>query len=114
MSATVPASMRIAQEVTSWDGVTSGIGSRGELSFRVGRKEIGHLHGDSVAHFGFRKDVWAELKAVGRITYHPVFPGREGPAARRIATDEDVRDVIVMMRMNYDLMKQKGDGKEAA
>lgn len=114
MSESIPASRRIAQEVTSWDGVTSGIGSRGELSFRVGRKEIGHLHGDSVAHFSFRKDIWAELKAAGRITYHPVFPGREGPAARRIAGDEDVGDVIAMMRLNYDLIKHRQAGKEAA
>jgi hypothetical protein len=113
MSETPSASRRITDEVTSWDGVTSGIGSRGELSFKVSRKEIGHLHGNSVAHFFFRKDVWAELKAAGRITHHPVFPGREGPAARRIATDEDVRDVIAMMRLNYDLMKEKEAGKKA-
>jgi hypothetical protein len=114
MSETPSASRRITDEVTSWDGVTSGIGSRGELSFKVSRKEIGHLHGNGVAHFFFRKDVWAELKAAGRITHHPVFPGREGPAARRIATDEDVRDVIAMMRLNYDLMKEKEAGKKAA
>jgi hypothetical protein len=114
MSETPSASRRITDEVTSWDGVTSGIGSRGELSFKVSRKEIGHLHGNGVAYFFFRKDVWAELKAAGRITHHPVFPGREGPAARRIATDEDVRDVIAMMRLNYDLMKEKEAGKKAA
>lgn len=114
MSEVISASRRISEEVTSWDGVTSGIGSRGELSFKVSRKEIGHLHGDRAAHFFFRKDLWAELKAAGRITHHPVFPGREGPAARRIASDEDVRDVIAMMRLNYDLMKEKETGQEAA
>lgn len=114
MSESLSASRRIAREVTSWEGVTSGIGSRGELSFRVGRKEIGHLHGDTVAHFSFRKGVWAELMAAGRITYHPVFPGREGPAARRIASDADVHDVIAMMRINYDFMKEKESGEKAA
>ena len=38
----------------------------------------------------------------GRVTYHPVFPGRVGPAARRIADEDHVRDVIAMMRMNDD------------
>jgi hypothetical protein len=114
MSESIRASRRITEAVTSWDGVTAGMGSRGELSFKVGRKEIGHLHGDSAAHFSFRKELWRELKAAGRITHHPVFPGREGPAARRIASDEDVRDVIAMMRLNYDLMKEKKDGREAA
>jgi hypothetical protein len=31
-----------------------------------------------------------------------VFPGRQGPAARRINTASDVRDVIEMMRLNYE------------
>ena len=45
------ASERITDEVTSWPGVTAGTGRRGEWSFKVGRKEVGHLHGDRAAHF---------------------------------------------------------------
>ena len=73
----------------------------------MGRREIGHLHGDHAAHFFFPKDVWAQLRAVGRITDHPVFPGRQGPAARRIASRSDVDDVIEMMRINYDRFAAK-------
>ncbi len=102
MATTQTASERISQEVTSWPGVTAGDGSRGEFGFRVGRREIGHLHGDHVFHAGFPKDVWHELRAQGRIGDHPVFPGRPGFGARRIATDDDVRDVIAMLRLNYD------------
>jgi hypothetical protein len=96
------ASQQITEEVTSWPGVEAGPGRRGEFAFRVGRREIGHLHGDHAAHFSFPKDVWADLFAAGRVVHHPVFPGREGPAARRIAGEEDVRDVIALMRLNYD------------
>ena len=96
------ASARITAEVTSWPGIEAGHGRRGEYAFRVGRREIGHLHGDHSAHFSFPPDVWQELHAAGRIAEHPVFPGRVGPAARRIESDEDVDDVIVLMRANYD------------
>src|SRR5919108_4306619 len=96
------ASERIVAEVTAWPGVTSGYGHRGELSFKVARKEIGHLHGDHSAHFGFPREVFAELHAAGRVTYHPVFPNKPGPAARRINDDDDVRDVIALLRLNYD------------
>lgn len=96
------ASDRITAEVLSWPGTEAGHGSRGEWAFRVGRREIGHLHGDTTAHFGFPKDVWRELHAAGRIDFHPVFPGREGPGARRIATEEDLLDVIAMLRLNYE------------
>jgi hypothetical protein len=96
------ASEQIAEEVTSWPGVEAGPGRRGEFAFRVGKREIGHLHGDHAAHFGFPKELWQALFEEGRIDYHPVFPGRPGFAARRIETDEDVRDVVAMLRLNYE------------
>jgi hypothetical protein len=37
-----------------------------------------------------------------RIDYHPVFPGQPGFAARLIAEEDDVRDVIELLRLNYD------------
>ncbi len=63
----------------SWPGVEAGWGRRGEFAFRVGRREIGHLHGDHAAHFFFPKGLWLELMRAGRIGPHPVFPDREGP-----------------------------------
>ena len=102
MTATPTPSERITDEVTSWPGVEAGPGRRGEFAFRLGRREIGHLHGDHAAHFSFPKDVWADLMEQGRIVPHPVFPDREGPAARRIEDEADVADVIALMRLNYD------------
>jgi Family of unknown function (DUF5519) len=102
MTITRTASQQITEEVTSWPGVEAGPGRRGEFSFKVGRREIGHLHGDHAAHFSFPKQVWHELFEQGRVGHHPVFPGKEGPAARRIEDEEDVRDVIELMRLNYD------------
>jgi hypothetical protein len=96
------ASEQITAEATSWPGVEAGPGTRGEFGFRVGRREIGHLHGDRTAHFGFPKDVWAGLFEQGRIDYHPVFPGKPGFASRRIENEEDVREVIALLRLNYD------------
>jgi hypothetical protein len=99
---TPSASRRITETVCAWPGVTAGTGRRGEWSFKVGKREIGHLHGDHAAHFSFPKETWVELVEHGRITDHPVFPGRVGPAARRIENDADVDDVIGLLRLNYD------------
>lgn len=95
-------SQRITDEVTSWPDVEAGPGARGEFAFRLGHREIGHLHGDHAAHFSFPKDVWASLIEEGQIVPHPVFPTAQGPAARRIETDADVDDVIALLRLNYD------------
>jgi hypothetical protein len=107
MSQSPSASRQITEAVTSWPGVEAGPGRRGEFAFKVGRHEIGHLHGDHAAHFFFPKPVWADLFAQGRVVQHPVFPGKEGPAARRIDDDDDVRDVIALMRLNYDRVVER-------
>lgn len=107
MNAIVTPSQRITAEVTSWPGVEAGPGRRGEFAFTVGRRQLGHLHGDHAAHFSFPKAVWAELHEEGRITEHPVFPGKRGPAARRIEGDADVEDVIALLRMNYERARSR-------
>jgi hypothetical protein len=94
-------SERITAEVGSWPGVVVDDGELGELAFKVGHRELGHLHGEHAAHFGFSKAIWQQLHAEGRIEGHPVFPGKVGPASRRVETDDDVRDVIELMRINY-------------
>ena len=96
------ASERITAEVTSWPGVEAGLGSRGEFGFRVGRHEIGHLHGDHAAHFGFPREIGAELREQGRVGPHPVNRHSTKMAARRIEDEADVLDVIELMRLNYD------------
>jgi luciferase-like monooxygenase len=109
------ASERITAEVTSWPGVQAGPGRRGEFAFRVGRREIGHLHGEHAAHFGFPKEVWGALFEQGRIDYHPVFPRRPGFGARRIETEADVEDVIALLRLNYErVVSRHGLPTEAA
>ncbi len=98
---------RIDAEVTSWPGVTAGMGKRGEYGFSVGRRQIGHLHGDRAAHFAFPKSQWAELMEAGRITTHPV--DRPGLGARRIDSEEDIAEAIALMRLNYDRATTDGD-----
>ena len=102
MTQTQTASEQITEAVTAWPGVSAATGSRGEWAFTVGRREIGHLHGDRVLHLGFPKTVWHELYDAGRIDFHPVFPGKPGYASRRIDSQDDVLDVIALLRLNYD------------
>jgi hypothetical protein len=103
VTATATASDRIVAEVGGWPGVEVDTGELGEVAFLVGRREIGHVHGDHAAHFSFPRRIWADLRADGRIEAHPVFPdAAQGPAARRITSDADVRDVIELLRINYD------------
>ena len=96
------ASDTITRAALEWPGVHGTHGSRGEWSLRVGRREIGHLHGDRVAHIGFPRSIGERLRAEGRIEPHPVFPDNPGWGARPLRDDADVADVIALLRMNYD------------
>jgi hypothetical protein len=107
MATTQTFSERITEEVTSWPGVEAGYGRRGEWGFTVGGHEFGHLHGDHAAHLFFGAKLGAELKDQGRVVDHPVFPGKPGPAARRIEDEDDLRDVIELLRLSYDRVVAK-------
>ncbi len=95
-------SVTIAAEVLTWEGTDAGWGRRGEHALRLGKRELGHLHGDRVAHFAFPRDLGATLREAGRVGPHPVDPHAATLAARRIDDAQDVHDVIALMRLNYD------------
>jgi luciferase-like monooxygenase len=114
MGRSMTAGEQITKEVTSWPGVTAGYGRRGEWAFKVGPREVGHLHGDHAAHFMFSGELGTALKAEGRVGDHPVFPGKPGPAARRIEDDDDVHEVIELMRLNYDRIVERNGVREGA
>lgn len=95
-------SEQITKAVTAWPRVEAGYGERGEWGFTVDGRSIGHLHGDRVAHFGFPRDVGTQLRESGRVGPHPVNRHSPKMAARELHGEDDVRDVIDLMRMNYD------------
>jgi hypothetical protein len=92
---------RIAHEVGSWDGVTSHAHRFGGVEFRLGRRELGHLHGDRLADLPFPKRVRDELVAEGRAEPHHVLP-HTGWVSFRIRGEADVAAAIELFRMSYD------------
>src|ERR1041384_6561801 len=93
------ASETITEVVTSWPGVEAGPGRRGEFAFRVGRREIGHLHVDPAAHFSLPKAGGSELSAAGPAR---VSRGMRGPPPPRTTTNDAAPSVSALLRLNYD------------
>src|SRR5690349_6156348 len=65
---------RIREAVSSWDGVDVAPHRFGGIEFRLGRRELGHLHGDRIADLPFPKRIRDELIAEGRARPHHVLP----------------------------------------
>ena len=92
---------RIEREVTSWDGVTSAPHRFGGVEFRVGRRELGHLHGSRLADLPFPVAIRRELVDAGRAEPHHILP-QSGWVSLWIRGDADVDRAIALFRLNYD------------
>jgi hypothetical protein len=90
----------IVREVSSWAGVTTGRHRFGGTEFRIGRRELGHLHGNRLADLPFPLLVRDELVAAGRAEPHHIHP-ESGWVSRFIRDGSDVADVIELFRLNY-------------
>jgi hypothetical protein len=77
---------RIINEALSWPGVHRDQGHLGSIVLRVGRRELGHLHGDAVA------DVPA-LEPEGH---------SEGWVKVPLATEEGAQRALGLLRANYE------------
>jgi Family of unknown function (DUF5519) len=92
---------RIEREVGSWEGITIHAHRFGGIAFRLGRREIGHLHGERWADIPFRKGIRDMLVETGRAQPHHVLP-ETGWVSRQIRSDEDVDEVIELFRLSYE------------
>jgi Luciferase len=91
----------IQREVTSWPGVVAAPHRFGGLEFRVGRRELGHLHGSRLADLPFPIAIRKQLVGSGRAERHHILP-ESGWVSVRIRNDHDVRTVIDLFRLNYE------------
>jgi hypothetical protein len=92
---------RIEQEIGSWDGVSVHEHRFGGVEFRLGRRELGHLHGARWADLPFQKGIRDMLVDTGRAQPHHVLP-QTGWVSKQIRTGDDVEDVIELFRLAYE------------
>src|ERR671916_773031 len=84
----------IEREVLDWPGVwkkrdENGPGGVGVTGYRLGRRQIGHVHDDGHADFRFPREVREALIRTGRAIAHPAFPDSRTTASYQIRTAED-------------------------
>jgi hypothetical protein len=92
---------KIEREVASWGDVSVSPHRYGGIEFRVGRRELGHLHGSRLADLPFPIAVRTQLVQNGLADPHHILP-RSGWVSRWITGDGDVDAVIALFRLNYD------------
>jgi hypothetical protein len=101
MSKNMSARERIAEAVLAWPGVEQASHRFGGIEFRLGRRELGHLHGDALVDLPFPRKVRDELVAQGRARPHHVLPD-SGWVSFWIESPDDVERAIWLLRLAYE------------
>ncbi len=95
------AGVRIRRELLRWPGVTEAPHRFGGVEFLLGKRELGHLHGDSLADLPFPVRVRDELVRQGRAEPHHWVP-QSGWVSYRIRGEEGVAGALALFHLAYE------------
>lgn len=70
------------------------------IFFHVGRREIGHLHGNRLADLPFPVRIREQLVTAGRVDLHYLHP-KSGWTTYYIHGEDDVAPIVELFRLNY-------------
>jgi len=96
---------RIVSTVAAWPGIQTDDLQYSGKDFLLGRREIGHVHGDTLVDIPFPKSLRDQLVAAGRAEPHRVLP-KSGWVSVPLNTDHDVDQAIELLKLSYDLALQ--------
>lgn len=91
----------IKKEILSWEGVTEKPHRYGGIEFNYKNKELGHLHGDTLADLPFPKSIRDDILKQGLAQPHHVFPD-SGWISYYIKSKDDINLLIHLFRLQYD------------
>ena len=97
---------RIIAAVSGWGNVESEPHRFGGTAFRIGRREIGHIHGDSTVDIPFPMPVRNELVESGAVIPHRVVP-KSGWITFIIRSEEDVERAIALFHRSYTIATEQ-------
>jgi hypothetical protein len=101
------ASKQIVDTLLTWDGIEAHPHRFGGMEFRIGRREIGHIHGDSLVDIPFPKKVRDEIVGAGEAEPHHILPDT-GWVSFYLREDGDVERALSLLKRSYEIaLKQK-------
>lgn len=106
---------RILTAVTGWEGVSVSPHRFGGTEFRLGRREIGHVHGNRLVDIPFPSRVRDALVEAGEAAPHHLLPDT-GWVSIYLHEPADVERAIALLYRSYELargQKQRGARPES-
>ena len=101
------ASKQIVDTLLTWEGMETHPHRFGGTEFRIGKREIGHIHGDSLVDIPFPKKVRDEIVAAGEAQPHHILP-ETGWVSFHLKENGDIERAITLLKRSYEIaLKQK-------
>jgi len=102
------AAQRIQSELLSWPHVEAHPHRFGGMEYRIGRRELGHIHGDHLVDLPFPMKVRDEVVTAGLAEPHHLLPDT-GWVSVYLREAADVDRALALFRRSFELaIKQKG------
>ena len=92
----------ITHTLVSWEGVSTAPHRFGGVEYRLGTRELGHIHGDHLIDIPFPKKVRDEIVSSGLAEPHHILP-ETGWVSFYLREDEDVQKGIALLRRSYEI-----------
>lgn len=96
------AGQEIHETVAQWEEITHAPHRFAGTEFRVGHREIGHVHGDSLVDIPFPLHLRDELVRSGQAEPHHILP-QSGWVSVFLRNPDDVRRAIPLLRKSYEI-----------
>lgn len=107
------AQRRIISAVQRWEEVEIRPHRFGGHEFRLGKRELGHVHGDALVDIPFPKAIRNEIVAAGEAEPHHILPD-SGWVSLFLRTDDDVDTAIRLLERSLELARAHRKGVTAA
>ncbi len=99
----------IRKEILTWQGVEARPHRFGGTEYRMGRRELGHIHGDALVDIPFPKKVRDELVLHGLAQPHHILP-ETGWVSLWLTAPGDVEHAIDLFRRSYEIALKQHPG----
>lgn len=96
------AGQQVYEAVIQWKKIVHAPHRFGGVEFRIGRREVGHVHGDSLVDIPFPLHARDELVKSGEAEPHHVLP-KSGWVSIFLRNPDDVERAIRLLRKSYEI-----------
>jgi hypothetical protein len=98
------AQARITETVSGWQGVTAAPHRFGGTEFLLGKREIGHIHGDALVDIPFPIAVRDEVLAAGIAQRHHILP-ESGWVSLYLNGPSDEDRALTLLQRSYTIAR---------